>query len=350
MNKIDVRVGDALSQLKKIDSESVDCVVTSPPYFNLRDYDTGSWVGGDPNCDHKPGKILKTHTKISHSHIKPQEFYKDICEKCGAKRIDNQIGLEQTPEDYINNLCEIFLECKRVLKKDGTIWVNIGDTYASKVDGLKNKDLIGIPWMLAFALRDKVGLYLRQDIIWAKPNPMPESVKDRCTKSHEYIFLLSKSRKYYFDTESIQEDCVTKGVADSPQSIKAVDGVFGSRNNISKFKGRDKRTKRDVWYVSSKIYSEAHFAVYPPDLIQPCIIAGCPINGTVLDPFAGSGTTGIVAANNLRNSILIELNEDYAKLIEKRYQTNGTLFTDFETEAEQDQPEYMQDLLDFDDK
>ena len=356
---IKLLMGNALDQLKTLDDESVNCVVTSPPYFNLRDYDTGSWVGGDPDCDHKPGEILNIH-KISSSNEKPQAFYKDICEKCGAKRVDHQIGLEATPQDFIDNLCEIFTECKRVLKKDGTLWINIGDTYASKVKGLKNKDLIGVPWMLAFALRDKVGLYLRQDIIWAKPNPLPESVKDRCTKSHEYIFLFSKSPQYYFDHESIREDSVDFENSKRRYQYELMGGekhesgkFFTNRDNphtkeIKEFDG--KRSKRDVWNVSAKPYSEAHFAVYPPDLIAPCILAGCPPDGTVLDPFAGSGTTGIVAANNLRNSILIELNEDYAKLIEKRWQQNGTLFTDFESNVEipKESTSFgIQDVVDF---
>lgn len=337
-SSIDLRIGDCIDLMKDIEDETVDCIVTSPPYFNLRDYQTADWQGGDPECDHKPNEILNIH-KISNSNIKPEAFYRDVCEKCGATRVDNQIGLEATPEDFINNLVKVFTEAKRILKPEGTIWVNIGDTYASKVQGLKNKDLIGIPWMMAFALRDRVGLYLRQDIIWAKPNPMPESVKDRCTKSHEYIFLFSKSEKYFFDHEAIMEESIYK--PEETHHKETPQGIFGgkwsnpelsdrAKERQGSFKAiREMKHKRDVWNVSSKPYSEAHFAVYPPDLIVPCIRAGCPEGGTVLDPFAGSGTTGIVATGNNRNAILLELNEDYAKLIEKRYREKGTLFIDF---------------------
>ncbi len=222
-------------------AKSVHTVVTSPPYYGLRDYGTAKWEGGDPNCDHKystarndGGRVNTSgfHGSAKEDSDKGDMNYRGVCPKCGAIRIDEQIGLEQTPDAYIANLVEVFRECKRILRDDGTLWVNIGDSYVSntgdrnkvggfqanpsesrlqaesamsfnkKSDGLKSKDLIGIPWMLAFALRAD-GWYLRQDIIWAKPNPMPESVKDRCTKSHEYIFLLSKSARYYYDAEAI---------------------------------------------------------------------------------------------------------------------------------------------------
>lgn len=238
--KNNVLHGDCREMLKTLPDQFVDCCVTSPPYYGLRDYGTGKWIGGDPNCPHK-GKPFAIRAHINENctggnDIKNQQVYepfKKVCPLCGAIREDKQIGLEETPEEYIQNLVEVFREVRRVLKDDGTLWVNIGDSYwgsgsrgydftdkwsdASKLqsgskgtedlhnlpkligskDGYKNKDMIGIPWMLAFALRAD-GWYLRQDIIWAKPNPMPESVKDRCTKSHEYIFLLSKSPKYYF--------------------------------------------------------------------------------------------------------------------------------------------------------
>jgi DNA modification methylase len=236
--------------------------------------------------------------------------------------MDEQIGLEETPNEFIKSLVDVFREVKRVLRDDGTLWINIGDSYCAgsrntstiqtmsekhrgepltrrnKATGdIKNKDLIGIPWMLAFALRAD-GWYLRQDIIWSKPNCMPESVKDRCTKSHEYVFLLSKSPQYFYDHAAIKEiteDC--KGT----------------------------RAKRSVWHVSPKPYSEAHFAVFPPELIEPCILAGSPCDGTVLDPFGGSGTTAGVAIKHGRNAILCELNEEYAALIPERIKqiTNG---------------------------
>lgn len=284
--------------------------------------------------------------------------------------MDDQIGLEETPEQFIDRLVNVFREVKRVLKDDGTLWVNIGDSYAGSRKGgaaypenagnykqgtnrgmvgqkrvtevtwgdCKPKDLVGIPWMLAFALRAD-GWYLRQDIIWHKPNPMPESVKDRCTKSHEYIFLLSKSRRYYFDHEAIKEPCVN-GDPTPPRGSKGVftpnSGRRGSGNKERKqrpsqdsvqggcqagsvpWEFKEKRNKRDVWTVSTKPYKGAHFATFPPDLIEPCILSGCPTNGTVLDPFGGSGTVRVVSKQNNRNYILIDLNPDYCELANNR--------------------------------
>ena len=283
--------GDALSALKTLPSESIDCCVTSPPYYGLRDYGTGTWIGGDPNCKHEEA-ISKARYDYSVSEKQVSNSASSIrkvkkqCPVCGAIREDEQIGLEETPQEYISKLVSVFQEVKRVLKDDGTLWVNIGDSYwgsgsrgydftgkfteASAIqqgskgtidlhnipklvgnrDGYKNKDLVGIPWMLAFALRDD-GWYLRQDIIWHKPNPMPESVKDRCTKAHEYIFLLSKQQKYYFDADAISEKTVT----------------YETRN------------KRDVWSIPTKPYSGAHFATFPEELIKPCILAGSNVGG-----------------------------------------------------------------------
>jgi len=227
---------------------------------------------------------------------------------------DYQIGLEESPEEYIQNLVEVFREVRNLLTEDGTLWLNIGDSYynyrpgkgqalnkqsvsntkqdlpdkcarrGNKLDGLKEKDLIGIPWMLAFALRAD-GWYLRQDIIWHKPNPMPESVRDRCTKSHEYIFLLSKNQNYYFNVDVIKEPT---------------------------------RRKRSVWSITNKPYRGSHFAVFPPDLIEPCIKAGSEEGDIVLDPFMGSGTTAMVAKSLGRDYIGCELHEDYGNLIQKR--------------------------------
>lgn len=227
--------GDCLEVLKTLPDSSVNCCVTSPPYYGLRDYGTGKWVGGDPDCPHRRLSKFSENTITGHAQTElvgnvGDAIFKKICPLCGAIREDNQIGLEETPEEYIEKLTLVFRQVKRVLKDDGTLWLNIGDSYCGtgskgdwvdpkysdgrneqkvsvtqKVKGCKSKDLIGIPWMLAFALRSD-GWYLRQDIIWHKPNPMPESVRDRCTKSHEYIFLLSKKPHYYFDYEAIQED------------------------------------------------------------------------------------------------------------------------------------------------
>ena len=331
--------GDCREVLASLPEQSVNCCVTSPPYFGLRDY----------------------------GH-------------------DGQIGLEQTPDEYVAEMVKVFRGVKRMLRDDGTLWLNLGDSYAgsgkgSNPDGtphpstltsksgtntgcitgknmpqkahqigLKPKDLIGIPWRVAFALQQD-GWYLRQDIIWHKPNPMPESVTDRCTKAHEYIFLLSKSQKYWYDAEAIKEPLadgtaarMLKGVSDDHKHTNGAPGQTphslakprsntkkqfdqsqaGGGTNIDGHTGDRKpngeyfdyvmsgnRNKRSVWTVNTKPYSGAHFAVFPAKLITPCILAGCPKGGVVLDPFGGSGTTGAVAKYNGRKSVLIELNEDY---------------------------------------
>jgi DNA modification methylase len=257
--------------------------------------------------------------------------------------VKGQIGLEKTPEEYVENLVAIFREVKRVLRDDGTLWLNLGDSYngsggaggdyskgglkegqpkypGRKVATLKPKDLVGIPWRVAFALQAD-GWYLRQDIIWHKPNCMPESVKDRCTKAHEYIFLLSKNRKYYYDNEAIREPYQSK--KEKPRN-KAAEGYNNSyvggrwSEGVRDYYSAGKRNKRSVWTVTTKPFKEAHFATFPPDLIKPCILAGCPKNGIVLDPFMGSGTTGMVAAMYQRNFIGFELNQEYCKMAEKR--------------------------------
>lgn len=313
--------GDSLEKLKELPDGVADCCITSPPYYGLRDYGTGKWVGGDPNCNHETAKMStrfeRTMTKTSAKQMtnvgSDVKQYIRVCPACGAVREDKQIGLEETPEEYINKLVSLFREVKRVLKDDGTLWVNIGDSYNGQKkgntetnkrkgvvtdtfekklwNGAKEKDMIGIPWMLAFALRED-GWYLRQDIIWHKPNPMPESTKDRCTKSHEYIFLLSKHPQYYFDYEAIQED------------------ASGSDTQV--------RNKRDVWSVCTKPNREAHFATFPEELIKPCILAGSRLGGVVLDPFFGSGTTGRVAREFGRQYIGIELNPEYVEIANRR--------------------------------
>lgn len=272
LNKI--YLGNNIDILKKFDDECINCCVTSPPYFGLRDY-----------------------------------------------RIEGQIGNETEPNEYVNKLIDIFYEVKRVLRNDGTLWLNLGDTWSgSNNKEYKSKDIIGIPWMVAFALRDS-GWYLRQDIIWAKGNPMPESVKDRCTKSHEYIFLLSKNRKYYFDYESIKELAITKPqLRNKNKEGYQADYPKGDRfSKGERIYGADgKRNKRDVWFVNTKPCKEAHFATFPDTLIEPCILAGCPKDGVVLDPFMGSGTTGVVAKRNERNYIGIEINPEYIDIAKKR--------------------------------
>ncbi len=324
--------GNCLEKLKELPEQSVNTCITSPPYWGLRDYGTAEWVGGDSNCPHMRTTKISKDTSTGHKAMFDQgnvvgdAIYKSVCPKCGAIRKDKQLGLEDSPEEFVENLVEVFREVKRVLRDDGTVWLNLGDSYSSggrttttnqSLRGEKNygvtrpkpskdikpKDLIGIPWRVAFALQQD-GWYLRQDIIWHKPNPMPESVRDRCTKAHEYIFLFSKSPKYYFDNEAIKED-----------SVNALDS---------------KKNKRSVWTVNTKPFKDAHFATFPMKLIEPCVLAGCPKDGTVLDPFGGSGTTGIVADNHNRNAVLIELNTEYIEIAKKRIQDSGGLFTDLE--------------------
>lgn len=294
-----IHLGDCIDVLKTFSDKSINCCITSPPYYGLRDYG-----------------------------------------------VDGQIGIEETPQEYVSKLVNVFNEVKRVLKDDGTLWLNLGDSWAGsnqgtgtknlsakqsanrgtnymtledhksklcKVNGYKRKDLIGVPWMVAFALRES-GWYLRQDIIWSKGNPMPEPVKDRCTKSHEYIFLLSKSHKYYFDNKSIEEP------AKYPNDNRGSRGDSRRGTDMNSMSGTtgNTRNKRDVWNVNTKPCKEAHFATYPDTLIEPCVLAGCPENGIILDPFMGAGTTGIVAKRNNRNYVGIELNQEYIKIAENR--------------------------------
>jgi DNA modification methylase len=351
MNKIEF--GDCRETMRKWASEGIKAqtCVTSPPYYGLRDYGTGKWIGGDENCSHKRDSKYSDKTITGHANkdlTVGDAIYKSVCPKCGAVREDKQLGLEETPEDYIKSMVEVFRCVWDVLEDDGTLWVNIGDSYynyrpgkgqalvkqtvanskqdlpqtcarrGNKLDGLKEKDLIGIPWMLAFALRAD-GWYLRQDIIWHKPNPMPESVTDRCTKAHEYIFLFSKKQHYHFDHEAIKEEGVipagtlaAKGSAER-QNQK---GVNARPPEYKKYDGQ--RNKRSVWTVTTKPYEGAHFAVFPTDLIEPCILAGAPAGGVVLDPFMGSGTTAQVAQDLGRKYLGCELNPAYQPLQNKR--------------------------------
>jgi len=275
--------GSCLDKLKDLEDQSINTCITSPPYWGLRDYGEGK-----------------------------------------------QLGLEETPEEFVNNLVEVFKEVKRVLRDDGTVWLNLGDSYLSK------KQLVGIPWRVAFALQAD-GWYLRQDIIWHKPNPMPESVKDRCTKAHEYIFLLSKSVKYYFDNEAIKEDSIY--APDKTHEVERKKGYYkgkwsnpekGSRHDGSFKAIREKRNKRSVWTIATKPFKGAHFATFPMDLIEPCVLAGCPEGGTVLDPFGGSGTTALVANGHNRDAVLIELNEEYIEIAKKRLGVGTDLFNKIE--------------------
>ena len=293
--------GDCRETLKNLTNSSVQMCVTSPPYYGLRDY------GGEKN----------------------------------------QIGQEQSPEDFIDELVKVFREVRRILKDNGTLWLNIGDSYYNyrpskgksypkqtvsktkqdlpdysskrnnKLSNLKEKDLIGIPWMLAFALRAD-GWYLRQDIIWHKPNPMPESVKDRCTKSHEYIFLLSKSKKYYYDNEAIKEPVKQDWGTRNRVNGKYHNSGSGLQPHSGLTKSYTTKNKRSVWSITNKPYKHAHFATFPPDLIVPPILAGSKKGDIVLDPFMGSGTTGMVAKQHGRYFVGCELHDDYSELIRQR--------------------------------
>lgn len=408
-----ILTGDCRDVLKTLPNESVNCIVTSPPYFGLRDYGTARWSGGDSGCKHLErtgGVSASTLGEASGGNAISAEArkrstersfvpYREVCGKCGAIRTDKQIGLEKTIHDYTQTMVEVFRECHRALRKDGTFWLNLGDSYAVSrsyqvsdnknpgavatghdsrcrpPEGLKQKDLIGIPWMIAFALRAD-GWYLRSDIIWAKPNPMPESVTDRPTKSHEYIFLFSKSEKYFYDAQAIAEPVMESslvradaGVAFGGNNLcpdtrlqsgkqwipkaegtnsrlhkshdpahereyngkhRSSDDQASGRRMLVKLKNARAnggphdapfgvtRNKRTVWTVPLAPFKGSHFATFPPDLIKPCILAGCPVGGTVMDPFFGSGTTGEVALELGRNCIGIELNPDYAAMAERR--------------------------------
>lgn len=438
-----LHVGDVLAELAKMPDRSVQCCVTSPPYWGLRDYGTATWEGGDPECDHRSPTMREGRNEeratlagsVATNAAQLRLAARSACGKCGAKRIDQQIGLEETPEAYVDRMVAVFREVRRVLRDDGTCWVNMGDGYngiggpgkqnggpigptaatavegtpGKRIHGLKSKDLIGMPWMLAFALRAD-GWYLRQDIIWHKPSPMPESCRDRCTKAHEYIFLLSKRERYYYDAEAIKEktsgtaNARGSGVNPKARGYKTPDGWdtgaggHGSFHRNGREKGKQNesysaavvgvltdRNRRSVWKVASQPFKGAHFATFPPKLIEPCILAGsspqaCPHcgapwqrqtsrkklkrsrpndltkrtgeNGTgnyapntvagvevqtlgweptckcenndgsgksvVLDPFAGSGTTLMVAVEHGRHGLGIELNPKYAEMAHKR--------------------------------
>jgi DNA modification methylase len=294
--------GDCIEGMKTLPDGCVHTCITSPPYFGLRSYDGG----------------------------------------------EKEIGQEATVDSYVTKMVDVFREVKRILRDDGTVWLNLGDSYMSatcvpppqtvangcnrgmptdfipanrqKQNGLKQKDLIGIPWRVAFALQAD-GWYLRQDIIWHKPNPMPESVEDRCTKSHEYIFMLTKKPRYYYDHEAIKEEAVGKPHAPGNKNVTQPKEKGARDPGLEPervWASDGKRNKRSVWSVTTRSFKGAHFATFPKDLITPCVLAGCPADGTVFDPFTGSGTTAVVALNHGRNFIGTELNPEYVKLAEGR--------------------------------
>ena len=392
--------GHVIDVLQSLPDASVNCCITSPPYWGLRDYGLPPSIwGGDPLCTHEwldaswradrwgecdddnPGEEQQTNTgSLGHrGEIKHQSQ----CSKCGAWR--GCFGLEPTPGLYVEHATELFREVRRVLRDDGTLWLNLGDSYANdgkwggktggkpaaalhggpvgrtrRDSGLKPKDLVGIPWRVALALQED-GWYLRSDIIWAKPAPMPESVTDRPTRSHEYIFLLAKSERYYYDHEAIKEPSAghgsgkgykrdarltyadkngargsdepwkprevyanqtSKHLAADPQSgqRRLAESVTAARKATGDHDNPfgDTRNKRDVWTVNTDPFPDAHFAVFPPALIPPCVLAGCPVGGTVLDPFSGAATTAMVAKRNHRKAIGCDLNGEYIEMSARR--------------------------------
>jgi DNA modification methylase len=330
-------LGDVRDVLRTLPSNSIQMAVTSPPYWGLRDYGTAVLDGGDAHCDHRLKRPPRSERPLNGlrgglATIDAAEpVYRDICRRCGAKRIYRQLGMEATPEEYVAAMVDIFREVRRILKRNGTLWLNIGDSYASSIisashgqqlsNGIKSKDLIGIPWMLAFALRAD-GWYLRQDIIWAKPDPMPESIKDRCTKSHEYLFLLSKSSRYLFNNEAIAEPAIHAGQVknyrkDAKAYIAIQDDHMRTRPSGT-IEIKETRNKRDVWIISTSKMQDMHFATFPEQLVEPCILAGSNEGDTILDPFIGSGTTAVAARKLNRNAIGIDLNKDYLAIAQKR--------------------------------
>jgi DNA modification methylase len=354
--------GDVREQLAKLPSDSFDCIVTSPPYWGLRDYGTAKWEGGSEECDHvEPRNLGASRLRNDgREHVGPYNGEKALsigrpylreCRKCGASRIDNQIGLEPTLTEYLDTMVAVCRELRRVLKPSGTFWLNVGDCYAGPNNGysgddrpsnqgslargtrgarnngqvrrlsdaLKTKDLCMVPNRLAIRLQED-GWYVRSEIIWHKPNPMPESVTDRPTSSHEKIWLLTKSASYWYDADVIKEVAtygtdlgLLRGKPSGNDSVlvswhadsirkRQIEGID------SKTAGDGFRNARNVWTIASQPYSEGHFATFPPELAERCIKAGCPAGGHVLDPFGGAGTTGLVADRLGREATLIELN------------------------------------------
>jgi DNA modification methylase len=365
MSRLSILTGDCRDILPTLEPGSVQCCVTSPPYWGLRDYGTAEWEGGEDGCDHVVPNSWVTSTlglaKGAASHEsalrhaeKTSHVYKALCGKCGARRIDSQLGLEATPEEYIANMVAVFRAVWRVLRNDGTLWVNMGDSYVSnpatanakngfesirgsdtptlnkeyqgrnsyRGNGLKPKDLCLMPARLAMALQAD-GWYLRSEIVWHKPNPMPESVTDRPTKAHEMIYLLAKQERYFYDAEAIREQ-------PKPWILERKDGMMsankcdadrinGAPNRTTKFYEELKgANRRSVWTIATQPYAEAHFATFPEEIPKLCILAGSRVGDTVLDPFAGSGTTGKVAIELGRKTILIELNPEYMRLARAR--------------------------------
>jgi DNA modification methylase len=372
-------LGDCRALLAELPDDSVHCVVSSPPYWALRDYGIEPTVwGGDPVCSHAWGEPLSLHKGGPHGGgsslleggrtvVDAQAALKDVaCGSfcaCGAWR--GQLGLEPRPDLFVDHLVEVLHQVWRVLRPDGTLWLNLGDSYAAggnggggsfmglrehngwghRADkkgwrgapvGLKPKDLVGIPWRVAFALQAE-GWWLRSDIVWAKPNPMPEAVTDRPTKAHEYLFLLSKSERYHYDADAIKEPVspefhsqqrgATSKVGKNEQTADRRKSGFNERWRVKQTtSGRvERRNKRSVWTVATEPTPDAHFATFPRKLVEPCILAGCPPGGVVLDPFGGSGTVGRVAEDHGRHWLLFDLNPAYGLIAKRKTAQMGLL-------------------------
>jgi DNA modification methylase len=371
--------GDCREVLRSIPDGSVHCCVTSPPYWGLRDYGLPPTVwGGEKDCVHDWSELVQpapngirhsagmTGPTLSGAAATPKPKLSSFCQQCGAW--SGQLGLEPTPELYVTHLVEVFREVRRVLRDDGVLWLNLGDSFygswgnyasptnpaakameegrrsrygtfrppmAGRSESLKPKDLCGIPWRVALALQAD-GYYLRCDVIWSKPNSIPESVRDRPTRSHEYLFMLTKSKRYYYDGDSVKEACQS-GPSDIRKMLAGLERIGGKHKNLhdplSKASGDSQigrrravgnpsgRNRRSVWSVATASYKGAHFATFPRELVFPCIQSSCPPEGVVLDPFAGSGTTGQVALELSRRAILVELNPEYVALAEGRCRT-----------------------------
>jgi DNA modification methylase len=430
MNTYTLHQGNCIDVLPTLRAASVQCVVTSPPYYGLRDYGTAAWLGGDPDCDHVQRNMITAGMDGSSQNSQregrtppPDILYKNTCGKCGAQREDGQIGLEESPAAYVANLVAVFRGLRHVLRDDGVIWLNLGDSYASDgarqtgrndngttqqardrgsdgyvvqrtrmptTDAAKPKDLLGIPWRVAFALQDD-GWYLRCDVIWSKPNPMPESVTDRPTRAHEYIFLLTKNARYFYDAQAIAEPATATALGATGIPFGGIKQA-GSNGNATysgnEYTSTGTRNARSVWTIATQPRPEAHFAAFPDDLARRCILAGTSAHGccsacgapwvrvidsqriarnelpkddpryrphsyngaygdingkadagyrevthlgwepscacgcdvrpcTVLDPFAGRGTVLAMAISNGRDAVGIELNPEYARLIDR---------------------------------
>lgn len=447
--KATILVGDCRQRLRELPDASVQCVVTSPPYWGLRDYGTATWEGGSEDCDHVAGSDYGSWSDTNNRGAIRGGPFRELCGKCGARRIDAQLGLEPTPEAYVAKMVEVFRDVRRVLRDDGTLWLNLGDSYASKLPrvafgdqgsrgkgategdrsitrdwsswGLKEKQLAGMPWRTAFALQAD-GWYLRSDIIWSKPNPMPESVTDRPTKAHEYVFLLTKSARYYFDQEAVREPHTAEFRRSGANALRGQTEIR-PRGNLATVDEQSYdpagRNIRSVWTIATQPFPEAHFATYPEELAERCVKAGtsergacatcgapwartvesaenihpgsshdhsadlergsgrqvrsdgkpagtimrerfqagrgprttgwvptcgdgcphhyrAPMPCVVLDPFAGSGTTGVVALNLGRSFVGIELNPAYAAMAERRIANVAPLLAEVESEARKD--------------